>query len=121
MNRSRRPTRRVARTALLLAIAAVPCAASAAGDVEAGKQKSQVCQACHGADGNGIGDGQYPLLAGQYADYLLFALRSYKIGTRQNAIMSGFVANLTEQDMKDLAAFYAAQEAKRLQDLSHLD
>ena len=108
----------------LIALAAVAAlastAADAAGDVDAGKQKSVVCQACHGADGNGIGDGQYPLLAGQYADYLLFALKSYKIGTRQNAIMSGFVATLSEQDMEDLAAYYAAQEG-RLSDLSHLD
>jgi len=92
----------------------------AAGDVEAGKQKAQVCQACHGVDGNGIGDGQYPLIAGQYADYLVFALKSYKIGTRQNAIMSGFVANLSDQDMEDLAAYFAEQPGK-LQDLSHLD
>jgi len=107
----------------LLALAAVAALASSpargAGDPEAGKQKSVVCQACHGADGNGIGDGQYPLLAGQYADYLLFALKSYKAGTRQNAIMSGFVSTLSEQDMEDLAAYYASQKG-RLDDLSHL-
>lgn len=110
------------RVSLLVLAAAAAFASSpaqAAGDPDAGKQKSVVCQACHGADGNGIGDGQYPLLAGQYADYLVFALKSYRIGTRQNAIMSGFVSTLSEQDMEDLAAYYAAQKG-RLTDLSHL-
>lgn len=110
---------RVSLIALAAAAAFASSPATAAGDVEAGKQKSVVCQACHGADGNGIGDGQYPLLAGQYADYLLFALKSYKIGTRQNAIMSGFVSTLSEQDMEDLAAFYAAQKGP-LHDISHI-
>lgn len=104
----------------MAALAAFACSpAQGAGDPEAGKQKSVVCQACHGTDGNGIGDGQYPLLAGQYADYLLFALRSYKVGTRQNAIMSGFVSTLSEQDMEDLAAFYASQKGP-LRDISHI-
>lgn len=102
-----------------LALALAAGNAHAAGDVEAGKQKAAVCQACHGPDGNGIGDGQYPLIAGQYADYLVFALKSYKIGTRQNAIMSGFVAPLSDQDMEDLAAYFASQPGK-LRDLSHL-
>ena len=106
-------------TALLAAALLLPAGARAAGDAEAGKQKSTVCQACHGVDGNGIGDGQYPLIAGQYADYLVFALKSYKIGTRQNAIMSGFVANLSDEDMEDLAAYFAGQPGK-LTDLSHL-
>lgn len=104
---------------LALALALAAGNARAAGDVEAGKQKAAVCQACHGPDGNGIGDGQYPLIAGQYADYLVFALKSYKIGTRQNAIMSGFVAPLSDQDMEDLAAYFASQPGK-LRDLSHL-
>jgi cytochrome c553 len=104
---------------LALALALATGTAHAAGDVEAGKQKAMVCQACHGPDGNGIGDPQYPLIAGQYADYLVFALKSYKIGTRQNAIMSGFVAPLSDQDMEDLAAYFASQPAK-LRDLSHL-
>lgn len=110
--------RRTFTTALLAASLVLPLSA-AAGDAEAGKQKSQVCQACHGPDGNGTGDDQYPLLAGQYADYLAKSLRDYKSGKRQNAIMAGFVATLSEQDIEDLAAFYAAQEGP-LGDLSHL-
>lgn len=80
------------------------------GNVEAGRELAKTCQACHGADGNGIGDGQYPNLAGQYEDYLLHSLKAYKSGERNNAIMAGFVAGLDEQQMADLAAFFAAQK-----------
>jgi cytochrome c553 len=93
--------------------------AQAAGNIEAGRELSKTCQACHGTDGNGIGDGQYPNLAGQYEDYLLHSLKAYKSGARNNAIMAGFVANLDEQQMADLAAFFAAQKGP-LHDLSHL-
>lgn len=98
-------TLRFALAAALFALAA----GAQAGNIEAGKQKAQICQACHGPDGNGIGDGQYPLLAGQYADYLAKALRDYKTGARSNAIMAGFAGTLSDQDIRDLAAFYAAQ------------
>ncbi len=78
-------------------------------DPQAGQRKALVCQACHGPDGNGIGDGQYPLLAGQYADYLEKTLREYRSGVRGNAIMAGFAGTLSDQDIADLAAFYANQ------------
>ena len=78
------------------------------GDPEAGQQKSQICQACHGADGNGI-DPQYPRLAGQYGDYMVKALMDYQSGERISAIMAGFAAALSEQDMHDLAAYYAGK------------
>ena len=84
-----------------------------------GQKKSQACQACHGADGDKSVDPQYPRLAGQYADYLAKALRDYQTGTRKNAIMAGFATTLSEQDIADLAAFYAAQPGA-LEDLSHL-
>ena len=89
------------------------------GNVENGKQKSQPCQACHGPDGNTTTDGQYPRIAGQYADYLAKSMRDYKTGARKNAIMAGFVTTLTDQDIEDLAAYYAAQQGD-LTDLSHL-
>lgn len=101
------------------ALLLVSSLALAAGEVESGRQKSQMCQACHGPDGNGSGDGQYPRLAGQHADYLLKALQDYKSGARENAIMAGFVAALDKKDMQDLAAFYAAQSGP-LTDLSNL-
>ena len=101
------------------AVLALVCAnASAQGDVEAGKAKSVVCQACHGADGNGTGDGQYPRIAGQYADYLAKSLKDYRSGARKNAIMAGFAGTLSDQDIADLAAFFAAQPSP-LRDLSN--
>jgi len=82
--------------------------AQAQGDSEAGKSKSAVCAACHSADGNSASD-SYPKLAGQHAPYLVKQLKEFKSGERENAIMAGMVATLTEQDMQDLAAFYASQ------------
>lgn len=101
-------------------LALLPLGTAWAGDAGEGKRKSQACQACHGEDGNGIGDPQYPNLAGQYEDYLYHALKSYKDGSRENLIMAGFVATLSDQDMRDLAAYFAAQPGK-LHDLSHIE
>ena len=94
---------------LSLALAGLSGQALAAGDPAAGQTKTATCVACHGADGNST-DPQFPRLAGQYGDYLEQSLRAYKDGSRQNAIMSGFAAGLSDQDIRDLAAFYAAQE-----------
>ena len=72
------------------------------------EKAAQVCAACHGTDGvsqNPI----YPHIGGQYEDYMLHSLRAYKSGARQNAIMQGMVAPLSDQDLEDLAAYYAAQ------------
>jgi cytochrome c553 len=93
--------------------------AFAAGDADRGQQKSQVCQACHGPDGNGVGDPQYPVIAGQYTDYLTHAMNAYKTGERSNVVMQGFMQTLNDQDIEDLAAFYSRQ-ASKLHDLSHL-
>ena len=103
---------------LLVAALLTPFAASAAptADIEAGKAKSPLCQACHGVDGNGIGDPQYPLLAGQYADYLEKALRNYRSGERTNAIMQGFASTLSDEDIVNLAAYFSSQTTK-LRDL----
>lgn len=98
-------------TILLAAIVAVPAAWAAAGNVEAGKAKSATCAACHGVDGNSP-SGQYPDLAGQGAPYLLKQLRDFKSGARKSAIMKRIVEGLDQQDMKDLAAWYASQTAK---------
>ncbi len=102
---------------ILVALAAVALAtgfgtASAANaDLAAGKQKAAPCEACHGADGNGIAP-NYPALAGQYQDYLAQALHEYKSGARNNAIMNGMAAPLTDQDIKDLAAFFSSMPSK---------
>lgn len=79
-----------------------------AGDAAAGKDKSTTCAACHGPDGNSPTP-DFPRLAGQHEDYLLRALHDYKLGNRKNPIMQGQVANLGEQDMADLAAWFASQ------------
>ena len=97
------------RILLVLVISLLASSVVYAGDAAAGKGKSQVCQACHGVDGNSPAP-NFPKLAGQYQDYLLRALIDYKSGARKNPIMSGQVAALSEQDMKDLAAYYASQK-----------
>lgn len=76
------------------------------GDAQAGAQLSGTCAACHGADGNGQNP-VWPKLAGQGAPYLYEQLMLFKSGERQNAIMTAQVADLDEQDMRDLAVYYA--------------
>ena len=88
-----------------LAIAAAPVLA---GNTEAGKQKSAPCAACHGADGNSAVP-DFPRIAGQQPDYLVKVLKDYKSGARKNAIMAPQAANLSDQDMADLAAYFSAQ------------
>jgi cytochrome c553 len=83
----------------------------AAGDAETGKAKSATCVACHGADGNSINP-EWPSLAGQVPEYLVKQLQDFKSGARQNAVMAGMAAPLSEQDMQDLAAYYANQTLK---------
>ena len=70
-----------------------------------------VCAGCHGADGNS-GVPANPTLAGQHAGYTAKQLANFKSGERKNAIMQGMVAALSPQDMLDLGAFYARQQAK---------
>lgn len=94
--------------ALLLSAALMVTAAGADGDAQAGKGKAAVCGACHGADGNSVG-AQFPKLAGQNASYIATQLANFKSGKRQNPIMSGQAAALSEQDMQDLAAWFSSQ------------
>lgn len=77
------------------------------GDAEAGKGKAITCAACHGPDGNSVNP-EWPSLAGQHADYILQELKAFKAGVRMNPLMMGQVMGLDEQDMQDLAVFYAA-------------
>ncbi len=101
----------------LLSLLVFGTAASAA-DVELGKAKAeQVCKTCHGMDGNGIDD-TYPKLAGQYADYMERALLDYRSGARKNAIMAGFAATLTDEDIANVALYYSRLPENRLTDLT---
>ena len=97
---------------LLLALCAIGSATpSDAADPKAALARvQQVCAACHGMDGNSqVTDN--PKLGGQYPDYLAKALRDYQSGLRKNPVMAGFVDKLSNQDIENLAAYYASQPA----------
>ena len=99
---------------LFLLVAGLVFAATgyAAGKAESGKAKAaQVCAACHGPDGNKPLAPDQPILAGQYYDYLVRALSDYKAGHRANPIMKAFAAQLSKQDIEDLAAWFASQKS----------
>jgi len=78
------------------------------GDPVAGKVKSQICQGCHGVDGNSK-DEQIPKLAGQYDVYIIKQMRNYQEGTRSHEIMNGMAAPLNDKDLADIAAYFADQ------------
>ena len=80
-------------------------------DIEAGRAKSQVCAACHGADGNSQA-GLFPSLAGQSWRYIYVQLKDYKEGRRTDPVMTAMVAPLSRQDMIDIGNYYAGQKAK---------
>jgi cytochrome c553 len=99
--------------AAVAALGLVAGPAMAGGDPEAGKEKSMVCAGCHGVDGNST-VGANPRLAGQYESYLYHALKEYKAGRRDSLLMAGMVANLSNEDMRDLAAYFASQDGNAL-------
>ncbi len=92
-------------------LVAIPMTAMAAGNAEEGAKKSETCKACHGEGGAKPIQPDYPVLAGQHADYLVAALNQYKSGKRKNASMNGFAAALKPQDIQDLAAFFSKQSS----------
>jgi cytochrome c553 len=78
---------------------------------------TQTCVACHGADGaKTVGD-DYPILAGQQADYIVQALKDYKSGKRKNAVMGGIIGGIQEKDFAAIAQFFAEQSALCTTDL----
>ncbi len=81
----------------------------AAGSVTAGRQKALMCQACHGMDGKAKIP-EAPNLAGQSDIYLVKALKDYRSGARKSDMMSMVAPALKDQDIDDLAAYYAAIE-----------
>lgn len=103
---ARRPAARHWLPALLLS--ALPFVAHA-GSIEAGQAKSVPCAACHGQDGNSVNP-EWPSIAGQHASYIIDSLRAYQDGRRDNVLMTSQAQMLSEQDILDLAAFYAAQQ-----------
>lgn len=101
---------------LAASVASTCASAAAAGDAKAGEKAAAVCGACHGLDGNKTLDATYPKLGGQYADYLVKALQDYRSGARVNVVMNGQAVNLKDQDIANLAAWYASQTSE-LKDL----
>lgn len=82
-------------------------AVSVGGDADlakSGQAKANACLGCHG--GKAEGNGQFPRLAGQHPSYLLTQLKNFKDGTRKNGMMQGIAANLSDEDMQQLAAYF---------------
>jgi cytochrome c553 len=101
---------------IVAALIVLPATAAAKGDAVKGSEKAaSVCAACHGADGHSV-DPNYPDLAGQHRSYLVRALSDYRAGRRTNPIMAGFAAQLSNQDIEDVAAWFSSQQG--LVDLS---
>ena len=101
------------KTVLLKVLAAAVLSSSYlaahAGNIALGREvASQACVACHGADGVKVLDPSYPMLAGQYDDFLARALTDYKSGNRMNAIMTGIASTLSKEDIANLAAYYSS-------------
>jgi cytochrome c553 len=106
-------TRAVSRSFLPLLTAAALLAVAApalSADLGAGeKLANERCAACHGKDGNTPIDPSYPRLSGQHEDYLVHAMRAYKVDERKNPIMGAQAKMLSRDDILNLAAFYARQ------------
>ena len=84
--------------------------ANAAADVAAGERKAATCTACHGASGNSS-NALYPSLAAQTPLYIYYQLLQFREGRRINEQMSPFATNLSDADMKDIAAYFSAQKS----------
>jgi len=93
----------------LLALLLLPGLALA--DAAAGKDKAQVCTACHGPEGNSVNP-LWPALAGQNARYIYLQLRDFKEGRRKDPLMSPIAATLSREDMLNLADYFSSQKQK---------
>ncbi len=110
---------RIATFAVIL-LATPAFAAGPKGDATAGAEKAKTCASCHGTTGDESLDDTYPRLAGQYPEYLAKALHDYRSGKRKNAVMAGFAAGLSDEDIDDLAAYFASQDGT-VHDLSKVE
>ena len=93
-------------TSIILTLLSINIAVAASGDADAGKVKAAACAACHGSNGIGSTD-TYPNLAGQHSDYIVKQLKAFKAGDRKDPLMGSMAAPLSEQDMADVAAYFA--------------
>lgn len=104
------------RVRLLAALAVAFALPASAADADAGKRKAEVCGACHGADGNSV-NVEFPSLAAQPPLYTLYQLLNFRDGRRKNDVMVTFVAKMSDDDMKDIAAYFAAQAPRAPRDV----
>ncbi len=96
------------RSLLLLAtLISMPLVSYAAGDAAAGKSKSAVCAACHGAAGISAND-LWPNLAGQKPGYLAKQMKAFKDGSRKDPMMSPMATPLSDDDIANLAAYFSS-------------
>lgn len=100
--------------AAVVALLATP-ATFAAGDVEAGRLKANTCMGCHGIPGytNAYPTYRVPKLGGQSPEYLAAALKAYKTGERPHKTMQAQATSLTDQDIADIAAYFAHAPAAK--------
>ena len=91
-----------------LVLLLLPVIALGAADPERGRRVAAVCAPCHGIDGVSPAP-SFPILAGQHAVYLESAIRAYRANQRPDAVMAGAVVTMTDQDIADVSAYYAAQ------------
>jgi cytochrome c553 len=106
--------RKLLAVAVLGAALGISSAAQAEGSAEAGQAKSAVCAACHGMDGNSLNP-EWPSLAGQHAAFIAVQLKAFRDGVRQSPLMSPMAIGLSDEDIRDLAAFYEAQAPAALE------
>jgi len=95
----------------LLLLATALAQQSLAGDVEAGRAKAALCASCHGPEGNSQND-LWPNLAGQQERYLMKQLRDFREGARSDPLMAPMAKPLTDEDIADLAAYFASLPAR---------
>ncbi|MDR9406683.1 MAG: cytochrome c [Spiribacter sp.] len=93
-----------------LMILLAPALSTAQGDIEAGRAKAYTCLGCHGVDGyrNAYPSFRVPKLGGQHAAYIVSALKAYQAGDREHVTMQAIAGTLSEEDMQDIAAYFAA-------------
>lgn len=94
----------------LFAVLGIVGNAQAAGDAQAGKANSGICAGCHGAKGEGMAPN--PRLAGKSESQLVEAMHDYKSGKRDNPIMKSLMAALSDEQMQNLAAYFASIKGK---------
>ena len=98
--------------ACMAVLAGTTAVTAAGGDPVAGKARAAICSTCHGVDGNSPDPEVNPSLAGMDENYLFTATKAYANGEREHEIMRAMLLDFSDQDIANIAAFYASQEAE---------